>query len=360
MPGQSITDEQAVALLQEIVALHSPSGREAEVAAHLVRWMEALGYDQAHIDAAGNAVGVRGSGQRQLLLLGHIDTVPGVIPVRVEQGVLHGRGAVDAKGPLAAFVVGVARAALSGDVTVRVVGAVEEECATSAGAYHVARTYSEPEAIIIGEPSRWDRLTLGYKGRLLIDYRLRQPMAHRAGQQGTACEAAVTFWNRLAAYAASFNADRERQFDRLDPSLRQINATDDGLHETVQMSIGLRLPPELDLIELQASLDAWAGAAEVTTHGLEQPVRAGRRSALTSAFLSAIRAEGGRGAFVLKTGTSDMNVLARHFDCPIAAYGPGDSALDHTPEERVELDEYLRACRVVQGVVERLGARHEL
>ena len=53
---------------------------------------------------------------------------------------------------------------------------------------------------------------------------------------------------------------------------------------------------------------------------------------------------------------SDMNVLARHYDCPILAYGPGDSSLDHTPEERLDLDEYLRACRVVQGVIVRLAA----
>jgi LysW-gamma-L-lysine carboxypeptidase len=325
------------------------------VAACLVRWMQALGYDDAQVDAVGNAVGVRGSGPRELLLLGHIDTVPGVIPVRVADGELHGRGAVDAKGPFAAFVVGVARAALAVGVTVRVVGAVEEECATSAGARHVARSYASPEAIIIGEPSSWDRLTLGYKGRLLVDYCLTQPMAHRAGQQETACEAAVAYWQQVVAYAAAFNADQERQFDRLDPSLRQIVSSDDGLFETVTMSIGLRLPPGLDVAALQAQVQAWAGAATVTTRGLELAVSAGRRNPLTSSFLAAIRAAGAKGAFVVKTGTSDMNVLARHFDCPIAAYGPGDSALDHTPEERINLDEYLRACRVVQGVVERLG-----
>ena len=38
------------------------------------------------------------------MLLGHIDTVPGRVPVRREGGRLYGRGAVDAKGPLACFV----------------------------------------------------------------------------------------------------------------------------------------------------------------------------------------------------------------------------------------------------------------
>ena len=72
--------------------------------------MRALGYD-AHVDGAGNAVGTRGTGEREIVLLGHIDTVPGEVPVRIEDGVLFGRGAVDAKGPLAAFVVAGALAA---------------------------------------------------------------------------------------------------------------------------------------------------------------------------------------------------------------------------------------------------------
>ncbi len=352
----TVSDEQALAFLQEIVSLYSPSGQEDAVAECAVRWMRVWGYEAACVDPVGNAVGVLGSGPKRLLLLGHIDTVPGIIPVRTAAGELHGRGAVDAKGPFAALAVGAARAGALDSLTVQMVGAVEEECATSAGAHHVARTYPRPDAIVIGEPSRWDRITLGYKGRLLIDYTLTRPMAHRAGRQETASEAAVAFWQRVAGHAAAYNAGKERQFDTLDPSLRQINSHDDGLYETVTMAIGLRLPMELDVDALQAAIAGWRGDATVAFRGLERPVHAERRNALTGAFLAAIRAEGGKGAFVVKTGTSDMNVLARHYDCPILAYGPGDSSLDHTPEERLDLDEYLRACRVVQGVIVRLAA----
>ena len=344
-----------MAFLQGLVSLYSPSCQEAAVAEYAVRFMRTAGY-AAEIDAVGNVVGMRGDGARRLLLLGHIDTVPGEIPVRLSDDgtVLYGRGSVDAKGPFAALVGATARAALAQGWAVQVVGAVEEECATSAGARHIARTSPRPEAIVIGEPSGWDRFTLGYKGRLLVDYTLVQPMAHRAGPQAAACEAAVAYWQQVAAYAAAYNAGQERQFDKLDPSLRQINSSDDGLYETVTMGIGLRLPPGLDVDALQARLAEWAGPATVTMRGLEYPVSADRRNALTSAFLAAIRAEGGKGAFVYKTGTSDMNVLARVFDSPIVAYGPGDSSLDHTPDEHLDLAEYLRACRVVQGVVERL------
>ncbi len=54
---------------------------------------------------------------------------------------------------------------------------------------------------------------------------------------------------------------------------------------------------------------------------------------------------------MLKTGTSDMNVVAPVWQCPIVAYGPGDSALDHTPNEHLPLDEYWQAVRVVEEML---------
>ena len=51
---------------------------------------------------------------------------------------------------------------------------------------------------------------------------------------------------------------------------------------------------------------------------------------------------------MLKTGTSDMNVVAPIWKCPIVAYGPGDSSLDHTPNEHLQLDEYWKAVNVLE------------
>ena len=55
--------------------------------------------------------------------------------------------------------------------------------------------------------------------------------------------------------------------------------------------------------------------------------------------------------FLLKTGTSDMNVVGPAWNCPILAYGPGDSSLDHTPDEHVELAEDLRAVDVLEAAI---------
>ena len=65
-----------------LVSQYSPSGQERAAVEWLVMRMKSLGFDQAYIDDVGNAVGVMGQGPRQVVLLGHIDTVPGEISVR--------------------------------------------------------------------------------------------------------------------------------------------------------------------------------------------------------------------------------------------------------------------------------------
>jgi LysW-gamma-L-lysine carboxypeptidase len=49
-----------------------------------------------------------------------------------------------------------------------------------------------------------------------------------------------------------------------------------------------------------------------------------------------------------------MNLYATAWDCPMVTYGPGDSSLDHTPTERLSLDEFDRSIAVVTDVCEGL------
>ena len=101
---------EPIALLEGLVSIYSPTGHEAEAVQYLVGQMAAAGM-RASVDGAGNAVGEVGDGPLTIILLGHIDTVPGFIPVRREGDSLFGRGSVDAKGPLAAFVSAAVRTA---------------------------------------------------------------------------------------------------------------------------------------------------------------------------------------------------------------------------------------------------------
>ena len=74
-----------------LVSQYSPPGQERGAVEWLVARMKSLGY-AAIIDNAGNAVGMMGKGQKQVVLLGHIDTVPGKIKVEQDGVSLYGRG----------------------------------------------------------------------------------------------------------------------------------------------------------------------------------------------------------------------------------------------------------------------------
>src|SRR5439155_406287 len=113
--------------------------------------------------------------------------------------------------------------------------------------------------------------------------------------------------------------------------LRGIHGESDGLRDAATVALSLRLPPGCDTQELREHLRELAGEAEVRFAGDEPAYRAPKNTPLVRAFLAAIRARGGAPAFALKTGTSDMNVVGPVWGCPILAYGPGDSALDHSP-----------------------------
>lgn len=348
----------ALPLLREMLEVESLSGGEAYLAALLRRRMAELGL-HASVDAAGNAVGTRLAGgadadaAREIVLLGHMDTVPGRVPVRLEDGRLYGRGAVDAKGPLAAFIIAAATAELCPGTRVTVIGAVEEEAPSSRGAHFVAGRH-RPHACIIGEPSGWDAVTLGYKGRLVARYTAERPAGHSAGPGPTAAEEAVRWWLAVQEAAARLNAGRPRLFDQLSPSLQSIRTDSDGIRERVEATVGFRLPPDANPEALQAELAHAAADAHLSFAGHVPAFQAPRDTPLVRAFLRAIREAGGQPSFKLKTGTSDMNLVGPAWGCPMVAYGPGDSRLDHTPDEHVEVEEYLRAIRVLRRMLEGL------
>lgn len=342
-------------LLVELVRRYSPSMQERSAVAYLVEWMAARGFD-AYADEVGSACGIRGplDAPSTLMLLGHIDTFPGEIPVRLEGGVLVGRGSVDAKGSLCAFAEAAARAHIPEGWRLVVVGAVEEEAATSTGARCVAEHF-DPTLCIIGEPSGASRITLGYKGRLLVDYRLTRPAAHTARPEPTVGALGAAFWGRIEAWAESRNAGIEGQFDRVMPSLRSINTKSDSFCDTMTMTVGFRLPPSLAPDQALAEVQALAEPdAELKGCGLEHAYKGERSNGLVRGMLAAMRAQRLRPGFVLKTGTSDMNVVGRVWHCPIVAYGPGDSNLDHTPDEHLPLVEYEQAVQVLTHFIEHL------
>ncbi|MGQ0603937.1 MAG: [LysW]-lysine hydrolase [Anaerolineales bacterium] len=339
------------ALLEGLLTIYSPSYQEAEAVNYLVTHMSANGLD-AHVDEIGNAVGVVGATDAPLtvMLLGHIDTVPGFIPVTRDGDRLNGRGAVDAKGPLAAFTAAAIR--VRGELkTTRliVIGAVAEE-GDSRGAHFIKDKY-RPDFTVIGEPSGWEKITLGYKGSAWFEYAVQRTLAHTSARNESACEAAVAFWNRVTAWAAERNGDNAKMFEQVIPTLREMSSNSDGLAESARLKFGVRLPPGFTVPDLESALRGLTAKAELTLAEGVAAYRGEKNTVLVRTFLSAIRHTGGNPSFSVKSGTSDMNVVAPVWGTPILAYGPGDSALDHTPEEHILLSEFQRSVAVLTTVL---------
>lgn len=344
--------------LRSLLCIPSPSGQEDAIADFLVDRMTQLGF-RSHRDKVGNVVGMLGepAARREIVLLGHMDTVPGAIPVREEAGRMYGRGAVDAKGPLATFVLAAARTASKlNNVRVVVIGSVGEE-QDGRGARYIASTRRAPDWAIIGEPSGWNGITLGYKGIVSLEYRLEQASGHSAIKQENPTEKAVNYWKRLADYAEAYNEGQPSHFHTLDPSLQAINSASDGLRDTATMQIATRLPPGIEVSELQYQMQAWSHGARLAFGPSDPPFQSDKNSALVRALLRAIRAESGHPRFKLKTGTTDMNIVGPAWGCPMVAYGPGNSSLDHTPNEHIELDEYRQAQDVLTRTLELLATQ---
>lgn len=345
-----------VGFLEELVSIPSLSGEEDEVAEHLVKRMTDLGL-RAFKDEVGNVVGEVGDvgAERRIALVGHMDTVEGHVRVERKDGLLYGRGSVDAKGPLAAFVLAAARVAPAlTSAKVVVVGTVGEE-ADGRGARHLAQTLAAPYCAMIGEPSDWQGVTLGYKGNSSVRYRIRRPRAHGAARKPGPGEEGVAFWNRLQSYARKYNQGRTGHFHSLGLSLSKFHTFSDGLEEGAEMRVGVRVPLRFQISDLWRQIQDWSLEGEVTLHRGDPPFKAEKNTPVVRALLRAIRGEGGKPRFKLKTGTSDMNVLGPVWGCPIVAYGPGDSALDHTPNEHIDIDEFLRAVNVLTSALEILA-----
>lgn len=146
-------------------------------------------------------------------------------------------------------------------------------------------------------------------------------------------------------------------FESVQATLRAVRTESDGLRERVVVEAGFRLPPGVMSAAVErVCKESAAEGDEVTCTGAEEAWVGDRGSAVGRALSWAIRAEGMASRSNMKTGTSDFNVVGPVWGCTIAAYGPGDSALDHTPQERVAVEELERGVRVLTRGLEALAA----
>jgi LysW-gamma-L-lysine carboxypeptidase len=334
-------------LLVDLVSTPSLSGEEMAAAERLASFFETHNRE-VWIDEVGN---VRAPADDRLLLTSHIDTVPGDIPVRTDDGVLWGRGSVDATGSLCAMAV----AAVSSGVSF--VGVVGEET-DSRGAWYLIEDRETPDALVNGEPSGWDGVTLGYRGMLAGTYVATSESGHTSRPTPNAIQHAIGWWSRVEeVFSPSEDEEWGPVFERVTTKPVGIKggADPDGLSVSATLDGQFRVPPSMTIeevreiaeAELRSDTDA---AGTVNWRKPIPPVMESPRTDLARAFRVAIRSEGGDPRLLRKTGTSDMNIYASAWGCPMVTYGPGDSDLDHAPDERLSLAEYDRSIDILREV----------
>lgn len=340
-----------LALLRSLVETPSVTGDTDRAVEVFVEHARAMGFAEAYRDDAGNAVAVAGRGAREILLVGHVDTVAPFLPARLADGVLWGRGAVDAKGPLAAFAAAASR--LRGCETHRivVVGVCDEE-GESLGARRLVPRH-RPEALVIGEPSGVDGATIGYKGIVKVRYEVEDDLQHAGAPHPSVPDRGLAFWAAAQAYLAQHHGPS--MFDM--PTIKLGSFATDLLPSgrvRARLSGSARTPPGFDVPAFLEFLKARAGGGRLDLPEWAPAWVGDKNAPLTRALVSAIREEGLTPRYVRKTGTSDANLLAPAWGAPCVAYGPGDSTLDHAPQERLAIDDFRRSVRVLERVLRTL------
>src|SRR5215203_47836 len=107
----------------------SPSGEEGEVGRYLASALEGLGYkvELQEVEPGRANVLARLAAQPRVVLSTHMDTVPPHIPSREDATHIHGRGACDAKGIIAAQLTAAERLRREGFEELGLLFTVDEE-----------------------------------------------------------------------------------------------------------------------------------------------------------------------------------------------------------------------------------------
>lgn len=342
--------QEARELLHQLVTIGSVSGHEEEAANFLAERLPMMGWEKAWTDEVGNVLASRGEGSRLLLLMGHIDTVPGGPPVRREGDVLWGRGSVDAKGPLVAMAFAGGKVPLPEGWRILLVGAVGEE-RDSRGARHLLSRLA-PSGCVIGEPSGTTGVTIGYRGRILVRLTAEDSGAHRSGDAGPST-AVVRASVAILDWVDEQDRAEAKVIERPFASVLSMDGGE-GQGRSAAMELDIRLPLGADprewFEEIQARVSSFG--VEVDLVDAVSAHQVPRTDRLARAFVKALREGGEKPVLLLKGGTADFN-LAACWECPMVAYGPGDSRLDHSADERLDLKDLDRSVEVLSSALTR-------
>lgn len=373
-----IDDEQVAARALELVSIPSPTGASDAVAERYAAMLDELGLDvtvDRHFAGGPNVIGRwAGAGDGPVLaFVGHLDTIHAAHapPYRTATAV-HGRGADDMKGSMAAIVEALralraAGTSLQGSVVVAAHTLHEAPVGKMEGLRRLVAAGILGDAALVAESFPTQHQILAGKGQAIFTITIRRSgdiVHENYAALGTinpidvAIEIAAGLRARHAALAL------EGDVPLLGPDtlfIGEIHGGDFYNRVPVEARIGgiRRFGPsrswqaiEAELAELTEPIAAATGATITVALagnglGYTVPVSAPIVAALAAAHTRVT----GRELPVAGTkSVTDANIIVRDGGIPALCYGPnGDTA--HADEEWVAIGDLGRAARVFAQLV---------
>lgn len=326
----------------------------------LVETLEATGHAPV-IDEAGNVLAHRGSGDH-LVLNTHIDTVPPHIPYDRDGDTVRGRGACDAKGPLAALLDAFLHAETDGRLTLVV---TTNEETTQTGGAHLGETL-DADGYIVGEPTDLD-VCLAARGQFEGEVRIRGESGHASDPDNgeNAIRAAAPILQALESYDEKRGPGAHELLGRptLTPSVIEGGEAINQIPGQCTIRFDRRtVPPETVegfFADLRRHLDGWLPDSYGLEVGLVRPEMPAPEAFATDPddpLVEALAAASGGECRPFGAATE-----ASYFadDAPVVVFGPGvladeEGPVAHADREYVRLSDVEAAADAVRETVETL------
>jgi [amino group carrier protein]-lysine/ornithine hydrolase len=353
-----VSPTYAIELLKRSLEEYTPSRAEAPLANLLKdKSIDELGFEQASIDNVGNVIATKGNGRPVILLCGHMDTVPGRVPVRIANDHLYGRGASDAKGSLISMLLAASEFPKQRG-TIVFAGVVDEE-GNATGIKEIVKNKPTVDYAIFGEPSGINNITIGYKGR--ISFRLTCDVGSSAHASApwlakNSVEEILNLWKAIQVVTEGIKSGDDKS-SKVTCSLTEIagGSSHNVTPQKCKITVDIRVPSahnSKQIYDLVTSVikDVALKNGVRATHRIEdmtEPFEANHASPLVRAlYLSILDICKKRPMLLRKTGTGDMNILGNALHIPVVTYGPGDPHSSHTMDERVSIPEFISSIDV--------------
>lgn len=324
--------------------------------------LERLDYDDPEGTPKRALVAVRGQGG--LALSAHMDTVPDTgwttdpWSGRIEGDTLHGLGATDMKGPVAAIVA--AACALSHTIPIALFLTTDEET-TKAGARAIvqrstlARRFA-PRGIIVAEPTGMTPVR-GHRSHIEFIATAHGVQAHSSTGRGrNANWNLLPFLQSMRAVHDRLRADPALQDPAYDPPFSDFNLVLDNHGAAVNVSvpratarIKFRYSASVDPAPILAAVRAAAVGIELVERHEAPPPELPPGHPLVSLAERLCGAQAGTAPY--GTDASELQALA-----PCVILGPGSIELAHKPGEHVSLSELASAVPVFMQMAEQIMA----